>query len=90
MSLKLDASLPDVIICDIGMPGTDGYAFAHRLRALPPPRGGLTPAVALTAFARVEDRERALAAGYQEHLSKPPDIQTLVATVARLGRNRPS
>ncbi|EYF00295.1 hybrid sensor histidine kinase/response regulator [Chondromyces apiculatus] len=84
----LHAALPDVIVCDIGMPGTDGYAFARRLRARPATQGGLTPAVALTAFARNEDRERALAAGYQEHLSKPPDLQALVATVARLGRQR--
>jgi PAS domain S-box-containing protein len=72
----------DVIISDIGMPGKDGYQFLREVRKLPAERGGKTPAIALTAFARSEDRTRAMLAGYQVHLSKPIDGHELVATVA--------
>jgi len=61
---------PDVIVSDIGMPGRDGYQFIRQIRALPAERGGKTPALALTAFARSDDRTRAMMAGYQVHLSK--------------------
>ena len=64
---------PDVLVCDIGMPGEDGYALLSRVRALAAEEGGLVPAVALTAYARADDRRRALAAGYQVHLAKPVD-----------------
>ncbi len=76
---------PDVLLSDIGMPGTDGYAFIRQLRAMPEAMGGETPAIALTAFARNEDRARALGAGYQLHLGKPIDEDELVAAVASLG-----
>ena len=76
--------LPDVLIADIGMPVEDGYGLIKRLRGLPKERGGLTPALALTAYARTEDRVRALSAGYQVHLSKPVDRAELSAVVARL------
>jgi PAS domain S-box-containing protein len=89
----LEAERPDVIVSDIGMPGMDGYAFMRRVRALPPERGGDVPAVALTAFARAEDRTAALRAGFQSHLSKPvhpPELMAaicaLVATGARASR----
>jgi PAS domain S-box-containing protein len=75
---------PDVVISDIGMPGKDGYQFIHDVRALSDERGGRTPAIALTAFARSEDRTRAMMAGYQVHLSKPIEPEELVATVASL------
>jgi CheY-like chemotaxis protein/anti-sigma regulatory factor (Ser/Thr protein kinase) len=75
---------PDVVISDIGMPGQDGYDFIRAVRALDPDRGGATPAVALTAFARPEDRLRALRAGYQTHLAKPVDQNELVMAVARV------
>ena len=75
---------PDVLLSDIGMPGTDGYALIRELRALPEGLGGATPAIALTAFARNEDRARALGAGYQLHLGKPIDEEELVAAVASL------
>jgi PAS domain S-box-containing protein len=75
---------PDVLIADIGMPIEDGYGLIRKLRALPRERGGLTPALALTAYARTEDRVRALSAGYQVHLSKPVDRAELAAVVARL------
>jgi CheY-like chemotaxis protein len=75
---------PDVLIADIGMPVEDGYGLIKRLRALPKEQGGQTPALALTAYARTDDRVRALSAGYQVHLSKPVDRAELAAVVARL------
>ena len=62
----LQAQRPDVIISDVGMPGQDGYELIRRIRALPPEDGGRTPAIALTAYARAEDRVRAVAAGFQQ------------------------
>ena len=73
---------PDVLVCDIAMPGGDGYSFLTAVRAMP--GGAEVPAVALTAYARVEDRERALAAGFDVHLAKPVEPATLVGAVARL------
>ncbi len=82
--LDLCAScLFDVIISDIGMPDMDGYEFIRRLRALSSATCAV-PAAALTAFARSEDRETALQAGYQAHLSKPIDQARLVSEVSRL------
>jgi CheY-like chemotaxis protein len=76
---------PDVVVSDIGMPGEDGYELMRRLRALPNDQGGNVPAVALTAYARVEDRMKALKAGYQMHVAKPIELGELVAIVASLG-----
>jgi CheY-like chemotaxis protein len=59
------------VLSDIGMPGEDGYEFIRRLRQLPVGEGGETPAVALTAYGRPEDREKVLSAGYGEHVTKP-------------------
>jgi two-component system CheB/CheR fusion protein len=73
---------PDVILSDIGMPGRDGYEFLRELRALPARRGGRTPAIALTAHARAEDRESAREAGFDDHLAKPVDAAKLLETVA--------
>jgi PAS domain S-box-containing protein len=75
---------PDVLISDIGMPQTDGYQFLKQVRKLSPAEGGKTPAIALTAFARSEDRTRAMLAGYQIHIAKPIETQELLATVANL------
>jgi PAS domain S-box-containing protein len=80
----LQAERPDVIISDIGMPGKDGYQFMREIRNLASRAGGKTPAIALTAFARSEDRTRAMIAGYQVHIAKPIEPQELVATVASL------
>ncbi len=80
----LAAERPDIILSDIGMPQMDGYDFIRAVRALPPDSGGKTPAIALTAFARSEDRTRAMMAGYQMHLSKPVEPSELIATVASL------
>ncbi|HEX4243858.1 MAG TPA: response regulator, partial [Steroidobacteraceae bacterium] len=76
---------PDILISDIGMPHEDGYQLVRRLRTAGYPPEVL-PAIALTAFARMEDRIEALAAGYQEHLIKPLDAPTLVSRVASLCR----
>jgi CheY-like chemotaxis protein len=72
---------PDVIVSDIGMPERDGYEFIRDVRSLGTAEGGRTPAIALTAFARSEDRTRAMLAGYQVHVAKPIDPQELVATI---------
>lgn len=73
---------PDVLVSDIGMPMIDGYEFMAQIRSLGPGRGGDLPAIALTAFARAEDRARALHAGYTVHLSKPVEPANLIAIVA--------
>ena len=73
-----------MLLADIGMPGEDGYSLIQRVRAMCPPDSASIPAAALTAFAREEDRERALRAGFQLHLSKPIDGAALVAAVAAL------
>jgi signal transduction histidine kinase/CheY-like chemotaxis protein len=75
---------PDVVVSDIRLPGEDGYAFIRKLRALSPEHGGRTPAVALTAYPRVEDRARALEAGFQMHVPKPVQPDDLAAVVAAL------
>ncbi|MDP8999807.1 MAG: ATP-binding protein, partial [Myxococcota bacterium] len=81
----LESTRPDVIVSDIGMPEMDGYALIRMVRSLPSSRGGRTPAVALTAYARKEDVQRAFAAGYQMHVAKPVDPAKLVTMVANLG-----
>ena len=73
---------PDVLVSDIEMPGEDGYSLIRKVRALPPDEGGLTPAVALTAYGRTQDRTRSLAAGYSMHVPKPVDPGELTAIVA--------
>jgi PAS domain S-box-containing protein len=78
------AERPHIIISDIGMPDEDGYEFIRKVRALAAAQGGRTPAAALTAFARAEDRTRALRAGYQTHVAKPVEPAELTAVVASL------
>jgi len=75
---------PDMVISDIGMPGEDGFEFLSKLRQLADTEGGDTPAVALTALARAEDRRRALMAGFQMHLPKPVEAAELLAVVSNL------
>ena len=75
---------PDVLVSDIGMPGEDGYALIREVRALEKERGVHIPAAALTAYARDEDRTRAIAAGYETHVAKPVGPNELVMTVAGL------
>ncbi len=76
----IEAAAPDVLVSDIGMPGGDGYELLESVRAVE--RGSRLPAVALTAYARVEDRDRALRAGFQLHVAKPIDPAALVRAVA--------
>jgi CheY-like chemotaxis protein len=75
---------PAVLISDIGLPEVDGYELVRRLREAERPIGLRTPAVALTAFARIEDRVKALAAGYQMHVAKPVEPGELLTIVASL------
>jgi PAS domain S-box-containing protein len=79
----------DVIVSDIGMPGEDGYTFLRRVRALGPERGGNVAALALTAYARTEDRVRAVLAGFQMHIPKPVEAVELVTMVASLAGRTP-
>ncbi len=74
----------DIIVCDIGMPEEDGYTLIGKVRALPAEQGGRTPAIALMAYARAEDRVRALMAGFQVHIPKPVEPVELAAVVASL------
>jgi PAS domain S-box-containing protein len=79
----LKTTKPTVLVCDIGMPRMDGYQLIRKLRA-DEFRSGRIPALALTAFARAEDRKRSLIAGYQAHLAKPFDVGELILVVADL------
>ena len=80
----VESARPDVILSDVEMPEESGYALIKKVRALPPERGGRTPAAALTAYARLEDRTRALRAGFQMHIPKPLNPTELAAIVASL------
>lgn len=80
----LQAFSPHVIISDIGMPEKDGYQFIREVRESTPPSIHSVPAIALTAFARSEDRTRAMMAGYHVHIAKPIEPQELLATVGSL------
>jgi CheY-like chemotaxis protein len=73
-----------VLIADVGMPETDGYDFIAEVRSLSPSAGSRTPALALTAFARAEDRAHALEAGYDMHAAKPVDPDELASAVKTL------
>jgi CheY-like chemotaxis protein len=75
---------PDVLVSDIGMPFEDGYSLLSKVRGLDATQGGETPAVALTAYAREEDRTQALSAGFQMHLAKPVEPEELANVVAKL------
>jgi len=77
-------SVPDILISDIGMPEEDGYSLLARVRTLPAEQGGLVPAIALTAFAREEERTFALKAGFSRHVPKPVEPAELVIVVANL------
>jgi len=88
---EVERARPDVVLSDIGMPGEDGYDLIRELRAREKEAGGRLPALAVTAFASPQDRERALTAGYDVHLPKPVDPPELVEMVAKLtGRAFPA
>ena len=80
----LDEWRADVLVSDIGMPGENGYELIQKLRQRPAERGGAIPAVALTAYARLQDRMQALAAGFQMHVAKPVEPAELVVVVNSL------
>ncbi|HTN86938.1 MAG TPA: response regulator [Sorangium sp.] len=86
--LALKALRPDVLVSDIAMPGEDGYTLIRKVRALPAKSGGKTPAVALTAYARTEDRTRALRAGFNTHVPKPIEQAELLAVLANISGAR--
>jgi signal transduction histidine kinase/ActR/RegA family two-component response regulator len=82
---------PDIIISDVGLPGEDGYALLQQIRSIEREKGGpRVPALALTAFARPEDREHALAAGFDVHIAKPVDPDRLIEQIARLAGRHPA
>lgn len=88
---ELKRSRQDLLVSDVGMPGTDGYELLREVRALPEEQNGRIPAVALTGYAAEKDRGLAAAAGYQMHLAKPVDPAELTAALARLaGRGEPA
>lgn len=80
----LDESRPEVLVCDVSMPGVDGYTLVRRVRARQPERGGSVPAIAVTGYAAPEYRDRALSAGYQAYFAKPIDADELARVIARL------
>jgi CheY-like chemotaxis protein len=82
----LQSVRPDVLLSDIGMPTEDGYSLIRKVRELPAESGGQTPAAALTAYARMEDRLEALRSGFQIHLPKPIEPAELVVVVANLSK----
>ena len=80
----IDRAPPDVLVSDIGMPGTDGYMFIRQVRQRTPDRSGTVPAIALTAYVRDEDRQKMIAAGFTAHVPKPLDANELVRTIGHL------
>ena len=84
----LQHARPDLLVSDLGMPELDGHGLLDRIRALGPARGGDLPAIALTAFARSEDRLKALASGFLTHISKPVEPDELITKVAQMGAAR--
>ena len=81
---SIQVERPHVLVSDIGMPNEDGYALIRRVRALEAGRGDALPAVALTAYARAEDRMKAVLAGFQMHVAKPVEPAELLTMVASL------
>jgi CheY-like chemotaxis protein len=79
---EIEMAHPDILISDIGLPEMDGYQLIEEIRRRDPSDGGRILAVALTAFARSEDKTRALLAGYQAHIAKPVESAELLATIA--------
>ncbi len=84
----IEVQIPDLLISDIGMPDEDGYDLIRKVRLLPAEKGGKIPAIALTAYARVEDRLRALRSGYQMHVPKPVELAELVTVADSLVKRR--
>lgn len=81
---SVDTFKPDVLLCDIAMPNMDGYSLLSSIRALPSQQNHQTPCIALTAYAQPEDRQRAIAQGFQRHITKPIEPEELVEAIADL------
>ena len=81
---KVIKERPDIVISDIGMPAEDGCQLLRNIRRLPPAEGGRTPAIALTAYARAEERSKSLVAGFNLHLAKPVEPAELLDALASL------
>jgi CheY-like chemotaxis protein len=79
---------PDILVSDVSMPDEDGYMLIRRIRGLTAQQGGQVPAIALTANAKESDRTKALAAGFQQHLAKPVDQDTLLQAVLEMSANK--
>jgi CheY-like chemotaxis protein len=82
----IEVERPDALVSDIGLEDEDGYGLIRRIRQHEAKHGGFLPAVALTGYARAEDRARILAAGFQAHVSKPVDPVELTAAIATITR----
>jgi signal transduction histidine kinase/ActR/RegA family two-component response regulator len=86
---RVEVQRPDVLVSDIGLPDEDGYSLIRQIRLRQTEHGGAVPAIALTGYARADDRDRALAAGFQAHIAKPVDFAELLATIADVaGRSK--
>ena len=81
---KFQENPPDLLISDIGMPDEDGYSLIQKIRRLPPEKGGNVPAIALTAYAKNEDRLKALSKGFQRHIKKPIEPLDLIRQVSEM------
>lgn len=84
LTLASNGSFPDVLVSDIGMPGEDGFDLIAKVRLMESDRRGSIPAIALTAYARAEDRALVLASGFQRHVAKPVEPSILATTIADL------
>ena len=81
---RFDQEPPDLLVSDIGMPGTDGYELIKRVRNLPTEKGGRVPSAALTAYARAEDQTKALVSGFTIHIPKPVEPNAFLEALADL------
>ncbi|WP_196358116.1 response regulator [Nodosilinea nodulosa] len=81
---SLDQSIPDVLVSDVGMPEMDGYMLIQQIRSRPHHQGGMIPAIALTAYARDFDQQKALQAGFQAHITKPIEPEVLMGKIVKL------
>jgi CheY-like chemotaxis protein/two-component sensor histidine kinase len=86
--VNLETFQPTVLVSDIAMPEIDGYTLIQKVRALPPRQGGQIPAIALTAYAREDDYQRAISSGFQRHITKPLEPERLVQAVVTLTRHK--
>nr|WP_058995966.1 ATP-binding protein [Leptolyngbya sp. NIES-2104] len=84
----MNQELPDIVVCDIGLPETNGYDLIQQIRSRPVEAGGGVIAIALTSYAGDYDQKQAIAAGFQQHLSKPVEPEQLIKTISAISPNR--